>query len=276
MSRIYYDQCEVRINNTGVLAISASFNSDITMGPVYTLGKRKPFKKQITTGPSSSTFQISYLINPTGDPAFNTVKEIKNFISAPQSYNGVNIGFAGVSGQKCYLNNYSLKVEPNNVITAQASYITYEPIITNALFPVPRNLTNPNNASADSIAHSSKTNLISGRNVFAKGTASELTADLYNLTYTFSCNLTPIYVLGQQTPVEVKPIRAQETVNMTENLFTKLVYTGENIPLRIQMSGLLDSNSFTIEMPDAFINNSTVESNLDDIVRATKTIVQYY
>jgi hypothetical protein len=63
---------------------------------------------------------------------------------------------------------------------------------------------------------------------------------------------------------------------MTENLFTKLVYTGENIPLKIQISGLLDSNSFTIEMPDAFVNNSTIESNLDDIVRATKTIVQYY
>ena len=63
MARIYYDQCEVKINNTGVLAVSANLNSDITMGPVYTLGKRKPFRKQITTGPSSSTFQISYLIN---------------------------------------------------------------------------------------------------------------------------------------------------------------------------------------------------------------------
>lgn len=276
MARIYYDQCEVKINNTGVLAVSANFNSDITLGPVYTLGKRKPFKKQITTGPSSSTFQISYLINPTGDPAFNTVKEIKNFISAPTNYDGVTIGFAGVTGQKCFLNNYSLKIEPNNVITAQASYITYEPVVTNTLFQTPRNLNNPNTASADSIAHSSRTNLVSGRNIFAKNTASELIADLYSLTYTFACNLTPIYALGQQTPVEVKPIRAQETVNITENLFTKLVYTGENIPLKIQMSGLLDSNSFTIEMPDAFVNNSTIESNLDDIVRSSKTIVQYY
>jgi hypothetical protein len=276
MARIYYDQCEVKINNTGVLAVSANFNSDITLGPVYTLGKRKPFKKQITTGPSSSTFQISYLINPTGDPAFNTVKEIKNFISAPTTYNGVTIGFAGVTGQKCFLNNYSLKIEPNNVITAQASYITYEPVVTNTLFQTPRDLSNPNTASADSIAHSSRTNLVSGRNIFAKNTASELIADLYSLTYTFACNLTPIYALGQQSPVEVKPIRAQETVNITENLFTKLVYTGENIPLKIQMSGLLDSNSFTIEMPDAFVNNSTIESNLDDIVRSSKTIVQYY
>lgn len=276
MARIYYDQCEVKINNTGVLAVSANFNSDITLGPVYTLGKRKPFKKQITTGPSSSTFQISYLINPTGDPAFNTVKEIKNFISAPTNYDGVTIGFAGVTGQKCFLNNYSLKIEPNNVITAQASYITYEPVVTNTLFQTPRNLNNPNTASADSIAHSSRTNLVSGRNIFAKNTASELIADLYSLTYTFACNLTPIYALGQQSPVEVKPIRAQETVNITENLFTKLVYTGENIPLKIQMSGLLDSNSFTIEMPDAFVNNSTIESNLDDIVRSSKTIVQYY
>ena len=276
MARIYYDQCEVKINNTGVLAVSANFNSDITLGPVYTLGKRKPFKKQITTGPSSSTFQISYLINPTGDPAFNTVKEIKNFISAPTNYDGVTIGFAGVTGQKCFLNNYSLKIEPNNVITAQASYITYEPVVTNTLFQTPRNLNNPNTASADSIAHSSRTNLVSGRNIFAKNTSSELIADLYSLTYTFACNLTPIYALGQQTPVEVKPIRAQETVNITENLFTKLVYTGENIPLKIQMSGLLDSNSFTIEMPDAFVNNSTIESNLDDIVRSSKTIVQYY
>lgn len=276
MARIYYDQCEVKINNTGVLAVSANFNSDITLGPVYTLGKRKPFKKQITTGPSSSTFQISYLINPTGDPAFNTVKEIKNFISAPTNYDGVTIGFAGVTGQKCFLNNYSLKIEPNNVITAQASYITYEPVVTNTLFQTPRDLSNPNTASADSIAHSSRTNLVSGRNIFAKNTASELIADLYSLTYTFACNLTPIYALGQQSPVEVKPIRAQETVNITENLFTKLVYTGENIPLKIQMSGLLDSNSFTIEMPDAFVNNSTIESNLDDIVRSSKTIVQYY
>lgn len=276
MARIYYDQCEIKINNTGVLAVSANFNSDITLGPIYTLGKRKPFRNQITTGPSSSTFQISYLINPTGDPAFNTVKEIKNFIAAPTYYDGVTIGFAGITGQKCYLNNYSFKLEPNNVITAQASYITYEPVITNTLFQTPSNLSNSNTAAANSIAHSSKSNLISGRNIFAKGTASELIADLYSLSYTFTCNLTPIYALGSQTPLEVKPIRAQETVNITENLFTKLVYTGQNIPLKIEMSGLLDSNSFTIEMPDAFINNSTLESNLDDIVRSSKTIVQYY
>lgn len=276
MARIYYDQCEININNTGVLAVSANFNSDISLGPVYTLGKRKPFKKQITTGPNNSTFQITYLINPTGDPAFNTVKEIKNFISTPSSYNGVTIGFAGVTGSKCYLNNYSLKIEPNNVITAQASYITYDPVITNTLFQTPKLNQNPNKASADSIAHSSKTNLISGRTIFAKGTIDELTADLYSLSYTFACNLQPIYVLGQQTPIEVKPIRAQETVVISENLFNKLVYTGENVPLKINMSGILDSNSFSIEMPDAYINNSTIESNLDDIIRSTKTINQYY
>lgn len=276
MARIYYDQCEIKINNTGILAVSANFTSDVTLGPVYTLGKRKPFKRQITTGPANSTFQISYLINPTGDPAFNTVKEVKSFIAAPTNYNGVTIGFAGITGVKCYLNNYTLRIEPNNVITAQASYITYEPVITNTLFQTPRNINNPNTALADSIAHSSKVELISGRGVFAANTISEVKADLYNFTYTFACNLTPIYALGQQTPIEVKPIRAQETVNMTENLFQKLVYTGENIPLKINMSGLLDTNSFTIEMPDAYVNNSTVEATLDDIVKTTKTIVQYY
>lgn len=262
MSRIYYDQCEVRINNTGVLATSASLNTDITLGPVYTLGKRKPFKKQITTGPKNSNFQLSYLINPTGDPAFNTVREIKNFISAPMNYNGVTIALAGITGYNCYLNNYNFKIEPNNVVVAQASYVTYHKISGDLNIK-----TNPNSASADSIAHSSKTNLVSGKS---------LNGDLYNLTYTFAANLNPIYVLGQEDPVEVKPIRAQETVNMTENLFTKLVYTGQNIPLKLEVSGLLDSQSFSIEMPDAYINSSSFESNLDDIIRATKTITQYY
>jgi hypothetical protein len=262
MARIYYDQCEIRINNTGILAVSANLNTDVTLGPVYTLGKRKPFKKQITTGPKNNTFQISYLINPTGDPAFNTVKEIKNFIAAPANYPGVTIAFAGVTGYNCYLNNYNFKVEPNNVVVAQASYVSYHKISGNL-----DTKTNPNTASSDSIAHSSKSNIVSGKN---------FGADTYNLTYTFAANLTPIYSLGNEDPVEVKPIRAQETVNMTENLFTKLVYTGENIPIKIQVSGLLDSNSFEIEMPDAYVNNSTIESNLDDIVRTTKTLIQYY
>jgi len=276
MARIYYDQCEIQVNGTGLLALSVNLNSDINLGPVYTLGKRKPFRRQITTGPQTNTFQISYLINPTGDPAFNTVREIKNFISAPSSYDGVTVSFAGVTGQKCYLNNYSLKIEPNNVLTAQATYISYHPLISNTLLQAPRLINNPNSASANSIAHSSTSNLISGRTIFAKGTISELTGDLYSLNYAFSCNLTPIYVLGQQTPIEVKPIRGQETVNMTENLFNSLVYTGTNIPLKINMSGILDSNSFTIEMPDAHINNSTMESSLDDIIKTTKTLVQYY
>jgi len=262
MSRIYYDQCEIKINNTGVLATTASLNTDITLGPVYTLGKRKPFKRQITTGPKNGTFQFSYLINPTGDPGFNIVKEIKNLISAPSSYNGVTIALAGITGYNCYLNNYNLKIEPNNVIVAQTTYVTYTKISGNL-----DTKTNPNTASADSIAHSSKSAVISGK---------ALNGDTYNLTYTFAVNLNPIYTLGNEDPIEVKPIRAQETVNMTENLFTKLVYTGENIPLRINISGILDANTFSIEMPDAYINNSTIESNLDDIVRTTKTITQHY
>lgn len=262
MARIYYDQCEIKINNTGVLAVSANLNTDVTLGPVYTLGKRKPFKKQITTGPKNNAFQISYLINPTGDPAFNTVNEIKNFIATPSNYNGVTIAFAGVTGYNCYLNNYNFKIEPNNVIVAQASYVSYHKISGNL-----DTKTNPNTASADSIAHSSRSNIVSGKSIGA---------DTYSLTYTFAANLTPIYSLGNEDPVEVKPIRAQETVNMTENIFTKLVYTGENIPIKIQISGLLDSNSFQIEMPDAYVNNSTIESNLDDIVRTTKTLIQYY
>jgi len=263
MSRIYYDQCEITINNTGIIATSANINSDINLGPVYTLGKRKPFRQQVATGPSSSTFQIQYIINPTGDPAFKNISEIKSFISAPTNYDGVKIALAGITGYSCYLNNYTIKIEPNNVVTAQANYITYLPLSGSLNTKV-----NPNSASANSIAHSSKTNLISGRSVG--------TNDTYNFTYTFAANLNPIYVLGRREPVEVKPIRAQETVNMTENIFNKLVYTGENIPLKIDLSGLFDASNFTIEMPDAFINNSTIESNLDDIVKATKTINQYY
>lgn len=262
MARIYYDQCEIKINNTGVLATSASLNTDITLGPVYTLGKRKPFKKQVTTGPRNTTFQISYLINPTGDPAFKSVQEIKNFISAPTNYDGVTIALAGITGYNCYLNNYNFRVEPNNVVVGQASYVTYHKISGNLDVK-----TNPNSASSDSIAHSTKSAVVSGKS---------LGADTYNLTYTFAANLTPIYTLGKEDPVEVKPIRAQETVNMSENLFTKLVYTGENLPFKIEVSGLLDSNSFSIEMPDAYVNNSTIESSLDDIVRTSKTITQYY
>lgn len=263
MARIYYDQCEISINGTGVLAVSASLNTDVTLGPVYTLGKRKPFKKQITTGPRNNAFQISYLINPTGDPSFNIVKDIKNLISTPSSYNGVTLAFAGITGYNCYLNNYNFKVEPNNVVVAQANYVSYHRVSGDLNIK-----TNPNSASSDSIAHSTRSNIISGRSLG--------NSDVYNLTYTFAANLTPIYSLGKEEPIEVKPIRAQETVNMTENIFNKLVYTGENIPIKLQISGLLDSNSFEIEMPDAYVNNSTIESNLDDIVRATKTLVQYY
>lgn len=263
MARIYYDQCEVKINDTGVLATSINLNTDITLGPVYTLGKRKPFKKQITTGPRSSNFQISYLINPTGDPSFDAIKTIKNLLTSPENYPGVTIALAGITGYNCYLNNYSLKIEPNNVVVAQANYITYHRISGDLSIK-----DNPNPASADSIAHSSRSNVISGRN-FGQ-------SDIYNLNYTFALNLNPIYTIGQEEPIEVKPIRGQETVNMTENLFQKLVYTGENLPLKIEVSGLLDSNKFDITMPDAYINNSTIESNLDDIVRTTKTIVQYY
>ena len=262
MARIYYDQCEIKINNTGILAVSANLNTDVTLGPIYTLGKRKPFKKQIPTGPRNNTFQISYLINPTGDPAFNNVREIKNFIAAPSNYNGVTIALAGITGYNCYLNNYNFKIEPNNVVVAQATYISYNKISGDLNFK-----TNPNSASADSVAHSTKSNVISGRN---------LDGDIYNLSYTFAANLNPIYAIGQENPIEVKPIRAQETVNMTENLFKNLIYTGENIPIKIQVSGILDSNSFEIEMPDAYVNNSTIESNLDDIVRTSKTIIQYY
>jgi len=189
--------------------------------------------------------------------------EIGDKIYFGNMYNGVTIALAGITGYKCYLNNYNFKIEGTFDNFAQASYVSYHKISGNLDIK-----TNPNTASSDSIAHSTTTNIISGKILN--------NSDVYNFTYTFAINLNPIYSLGSEEPIEVKPIRDKETVNMTENLFTGLVYTGQNVPINIKISGLLDTNSFEIQMPDAYVNNSTIESTLDDIVRTSKTLLQYY
>ena len=72
---IYFNDVEVTVNGTGILANSASISSRNQIQPVRVLG-RKGIAFQAPAGPIQSDFSISYLPETNNEPNYNIVKAL--------------------------------------------------------------------------------------------------------------------------------------------------------------------------------------------------------
>lgn len=206
----------------------ASLNLDPILTANRFLGKAQIRNDFSTTGPLEAKFSMTFIpliekntnilniqkenqlafFNLTGDFVYGHQIQISNFIL-----------------KKCYLQNYSLKLNAYQPVSITANFISYDVTgIANtqmtaygSVTPIAINTDTPYYESL----HALTTNMI--------GDTTNLPETKINIDINVDCNRTPIYTIGQQTPDTVVLNTVERTTNVQgENIGKVVDITGAN------------------------------------------------
>ena len=120
---LFFNKCNVAVNGSGIMASTASITKANSLTPIRSVGK-KGIIYQAPTGPLTTQYNMSYIVETNNEPNYNVVQALKavenSFHNKP-----VVVEVGGISAC-CYLTNYSLKCQPNEPVVASVSYESYK------------------------------------------------------------------------------------------------------------------------------------------------------
>jgi hypothetical protein len=295
MATVFYDKASVNVEwggiNETLLAADFTVNLSSSAQPLYAIGNKG------TLGQFPSSARV-------GDVSFNFITSITgvnygqkgnliNFLasgikhSIGSTASGVTISGAGVKGIG-FLNSYSLNVASNSVSTSSASFTFYGSgsqlpvsgrLANSTIFPSAGNL---GTELATGVAHGRYTPLTTLETTIGAGADPAPTdvGTVFGADYSVSFNHNPIYKLGQEFPVTSLYTTAQESINVTEDIFNSgLAFDESSNDYTIDLHGL-DTASTNDKMQLKMISGKQVSTSmsagLDDIVRSQKTLTASY
>ncbi len=281
---IFFDQVDVAINQSGIIATHASVESANSVEAAFLLGNINQFN-QTNFGPIKTNFKFDYIPEVNYEPNFSIVSKIKSLIS-DTGYHGEKVEVAGITQDYCFLEDYSLKSQPNNIVQASVSYVTF--------FPPCGTIKNKNNRinyfNDGSMAHAWSSYVVN--------TGDYLSFPVYNLEYQIKFNWTPIYIIGRKYPISIRFINAVETIGFSIDNYRNILITGENLlnnviiddsTQKIKLgnialscdnnclnTGILSLDTLNINIEKFKINNISVDAALSEAVRTTYSCSRYY
>lgn len=271
---VLFDNCDVVVNFSGLVAESASIDSENSLAALYSLGKIGIFQ-QAPQDNLKSIFSFSYYPEISLEPNFNVVSFIKQLTN--EIWSGITLEIGGVTGYNCFLQSYSLTATPNNTVKAQATYITYFPLSGDVKSK--SNLVNYN--IDNSIAH--------GWTTFIGSQDNALIIPTYQLDYQFSANWEAVNIIGQTTPSQMILQEGSEQMIIIRDKNYNIQFSGQeyedsfslmNISLICPptgYTGVLNScGGIQIDMSSGQLIRSEIKSALDDIVRVSTTIRKFF
>lgn len=296
MATVFYDKASVNVKwgaiNESLLASDFTLNYSASAQPLYAIGNKG------TLGQFPSSARV-------GDISFNFITSITgvhwgqkgniiNFLasgikhSVGSAASGVIISGAGVKGMG-FLNSYSFNVASNSVSSSSASFTFFGHadqlpvsgrLADSTMFPGAGNL---GTELATGIAHGRYTPLTTLETTIGAGGADPDPTDdgtVFGADYSVSFNHNPIYKLGQEFPVTSLYTTAQESINVTEDIFNSgLAFDESSNDYTIDLHGL-DNASTNDKMQLKMISGKQVSTSmsagLDDIVRSQKTLTASY
>jgi hypothetical protein len=268
-----FDNIDVAINHSGIISTNASINTTNSIEPAYVLGYSKPIN-QLPFGPIKTTLNSSYIPVIDQEPNYAEVNRIKSLIN-DSGFSGINIEFAGLHHDCWYLDGYSLKVQPNNLVEAGISYSTFWELCGTL-----REKSNRiNYLDEGSLIHS---------------WAAQLSGigDIYDFSYDFKVNWQPVYIIGRRSPIEVKLLSAAETISFNIDSYRRNLFTGENVVPNIfnenngnlyfqNLSiicndGCTGSNYLTLNVSGFKIKNISPAVQVGEVLRTSYVANRYY
>lgn len=292
MATVFYDKAAVSVNLGGVgetlLASDFTINYSASAQPLYTIGRHGSlgqFPSSARVGDVSFNFITSITGNPNGYKGnfINYLASgIKHSVGATAS--GVTISGAGVKGIG-FLNSYSLNVASNSVSTSSASFTFFG---SGDQLPVSGRLAESTATPAidagklaTGVAHGRYTTLTPFQTSISNaGGAATDVGDIFGADYSISFNHNPVYKVGQEFPITSFYTTAQESVNVTEDVFNSgLAFDDTATNKMITLKGLDaggGAQSMELEMISGKQVSTSMSAGLDDIVRSQKTLTASY
>lgn len=254
--------CNVTINQTGIMAQSVTVNSSNSNVAIKSLGK-KGFSKYVPSGPVTHTVSLDYTLKTEKEPNYQIYNTIKSYINS-SSFSPVTIQVGGISGS-FYLESYSVSSSPNNLTTAKANYVSFEESLSGYLNDEKREnyfiLTTESGEDivtedgVSTIITEGSLDYVGDYNGFANGWTTYFyenevatSNDVYDFNYSFQTNWQPTYLIGRKTPSQVDMISFQESISVIRDIYTKPRFSGEELYFSQNITGNFNGTNRNSEL----------------------------
>jgi hypothetical protein len=293
MATVFYDKAAVSVDwgaaGETLLASDFTVNLSSSQQPLYAIGGKGSlgqFPSAARVGDASFNF-ITTITGQNYGQDGNIINflasGIKNSVGSQSS--GVIISGAGVYGVG-FLNSYSFNVASNTLSTSSASFTFYgsatQDVLSGRLGDSTAKIgvgstTSPRLGTG--IAHGRYTPLTN------LATTSPEAGTVFGADYSISFNHSPVYKLGQELPEITMYTTAQESINVTEDVFASgLKFNPDAADFTIELSGLATpaqavspgATPMTLTMISGKQVSTSMSAGLDDIVRTQKTLTAAY
>jgi tartrate-resistant acid phosphatase type 5 len=241
---IFFDNCDVLVNQSGIVATNVAISSRNSVSPMRVVGKKGAIG-QNPAGEIQAVIQISYYPEIDNEPIYALSKTIK---ALQANHTGIQIEIGGITGYNCFLTNYSLNAVPNELVRATASFVVFTPLsgdLRKKDGTVVYNQTN-------SLMHSWTTYVIS--------TSGFSLSPTRELNYDFSVDWMPIFGIGRRTPKEVKLLHGNEKFSFLKDDFINVTFSGEDV-----FKNVIDTDN--IDYTADFINAALICRQYDGAIR---------
>ena len=289
MATVFYDKAAVSVNwgNVGEVLLASNFtvNLSTSQQPLYAIGGKGSlgqFPAAARVGDASFNFMTTVTGMNYGQ-AGNVINFLASGIkhSLGSEASGVIISGAGVQGIG-FLNSYSFNVASNSVSTSSASFTFYgsatQDVLSGRL---------EDSDAAVGIGTTASTGIAHGRYtpLTSLATTSPELGTVFGADYSISFNHNPIYKLGQEFPALTMYTTAQESINVTEDVFSSgLGFDPEASDFTFALSGLATPaeaatqgvSAMSLAMISGKQVSTSMSAGLDDIVRTQKTLTAAY
>ena len=289
MATVFYDKAAVEVTHNNVteqlLATDCSLDFSNSQQPLHMIGVKRAlgqFPSAARVGELSFNFLTTITGNHFGQNGnlINAVASgVKNDAANGSEASGVTVKFAGVSGLG-FLTSYSLGVASNSVSSSSAAFTFYG---SGTQIPVSGRLTGvvgqPLNTGAltTGIVQGRYSNLNNFSTIISAPESATETGTVFSAEYSLSMGYNPVYKIGQEFPTTCFYTNAQESINITEDVFNSgLAFKETSQNLVMTVSGLGGSSGMEIGMSGAQQVSTSMQAGLDDIVRSQKTLTASY
>lgn len=222
---ISFEQCDVIVNGSGIMADSVLLGSESQMSPVQVLGNLRPIG-YTQIGNFQNNLQISYYLEPRNEPIYGIVQRLKSLTGNNLDSSSI-IAVGGITGN-FYLESYTVSTTEHEPVKASASFISFSPL--SGAIAEKTNAISYDASHCSGLAHFYSTTLMLIRNDIrnpdSKVTSYYGTANLRSLSYSFKVNSLPIFTLGQSGPMRVQLMGAEESLEIQHEVYLPLDITG--------------------------------------------------
>lgn len=214
---LQFNKINISVNNTNILCESASLSQESLQKPLYGINYASP----LDYSPNSlkNTLNITYFIEVNNEPNYNIISGLKLSNVTGDTQAIINLGGIIFTG---YLNKLTFTVAPVQTIKAQASYDIFTPITGN--------FAQGNNTDGNLYNLTNSSGLSNYFSVFlSSGNTNISSSNILQFDYSFSCNIIPIFAIGNTYPVQVYISETNETMNTISEIQNNNQFSGQNL-----------------------------------------------